>query len=238
MAKFKNIMIRILSIAFTVFVIVVLFIYSHKYNNRNISDVKLEVVAQENRLMLIDTLLMEFLSGEIDEFTGRNIKLLDHQLILDKLYRLEAVDTVYISCGVTGALLIEVIQKNPVAKVYLSKSDIKFLTDRGELIKSPYYGEELIIVSGNITDETYMLINFIEEDKFFKAITESIFIDKNKRHLLSTNYIEQPVSIGEIVDLEEKSDNLRYFLEAVGEKVEAYRELNLNYKNQIVAIKK
>ncbi|MDL2227739.1 hypothetical protein LJC30_02510 [Odoribacter sp. OttesenSCG-928-L07] len=237
MAKFKNILIKILTVIFVVFVIAAIFIFSNKYNNRKITDIQVKVISPENRLMLLDTFLLELLSDEIEELQGANVKMLDYNHIINKLHKIEAIDTVNISCGVSGLLLIEVLQKNPIARVYLSKSDIKYLTDKGGLIKSSYYGEELLVINGMVTGETNELVNFIENDKFLKAITASILIDKNKNHILSTLYVDQPIYVGEINNLQEKSDNLRYFFEAIDD-LEKYKELNLNYKNQIVAIKK
>ena len=238
MAKIKNLLIKSLAVAFVLLIGIGVVIYTNKYNNRKITDIQLTVNAPENRLMLIDSMLLKSINNEANGLVGSNLKGLNHKPIVEKLSIMEAVDTVYISCGVSGILMIEVIQKTPVAKVLLSQSEVRYLTDNGELIKSKYYGEELISINGNTCKNTHQLVSFIEKDKFFKAITQSITIDKNNRHLLATNYTKQAVDVGEIINLKEKSDNLRYFFEAIGDNIDKYKEFNLNYKNQIVAIKK
>ena len=80
------------------------------------------------------------------------------------------------------------------------------------------------------------LSEFIYNNTFWKKQIVQINIEKSK--LLMLTKLGEQLEFGKIKDVKEKFENLMLYYEKGNSQNKEYKTLNLEYKNQIVCIKK
>ena len=101
---------------------------------------------------------------------------------------------------------------------------------------------------GNINDENYAdtdlpeifsLMKEIVHDDYARICVKQVFKDKNKNYVFSLNNTNIIVIFGDVNNIKEKLHKMKHFFERMqgNPELDNYKEINLNYKNQVVCTK-
>ncbi|XCI75799.1 MAG: cell division protein FtsQ [Flavobacteriales bacterium] len=143
-----------------------------------------------------------------------------------------------------GMLNVIVRQQEPVLRI---KDGIKsyYLTKEGQLMPlSPTYATEVILAEGPFSKEDrkklISLISYINIDKLLKNQIIGIRKVASNSFNLITQINHYIIAFGSLMDLDVKFGKLKAFYEQYLDKIETnqYKMIYLQYKNQIVAIKR
>ncbi|MCK9302267.1 MAG: hypothetical protein PHU62_02875 [Bacteroidales bacterium] len=251
MNKFSIVILKIISAIFIVAVIALVVISSKEYRDKTILNVNVAVKCDENRRMLNDSTVKLYLQDVIVPIIGTKVKDFSDSTLLGKIRKIESVENTVINCDLNGNMIITITQKLPIAKIYTGKNkSYKYLTANADVITSAeYYGTRLfdfydsdnILLQSNkdeITKEVSEIVQQMWEDAFLSVITDKIIITKDKQISLKSFFGNQEIIIGNITDLDDKSNNLKLFYEAVeDDELAMYKIIDLRFNNQIVATK-
>jgi cell division protein FtsQ len=166
---------------------------------------------------------------------------------------------------INGELVIKAIQRNPVVRV-INKENISFYIGKEGVLMpvSRKVQARMIIASGNIEyspdfdtitnihnkdldtnknilvlRDLYTLVTFINNDRFWEAQTQQIYLTKNNEFELVPLVGNHIIQFGGIDRYEEKFRNLEatYKKGFPAKGWNRYNEIDLKYKNQVVCRK-
>ncbi|HEX2968434.1 MAG TPA: hypothetical protein VHO46_04955 [Bacteroidales bacterium] len=163
---------------------------------------------------------------------------------------------VYIA--VDGTIHVYADQRNPVMRVIPNDGGDFFVDEDGVLVrKRNLYNPRLHIVEGNITitkkmldgisildttiknsilKDIYYLVKYIDDDDFWSAQIDQIYVDGNNEIDLIPRVGNNMIHIGTTENLDAKLRNLRAFYDKVLPETgwNKYSLINIEYKDQIV----
>jgi cell division protein FtsQ len=167
---------------------------------------------------------------------------------------------VYIT--IDGIMHVYVDQRNPVMRVMPENGGDYFVDEEGVVVRRRnLYSPRLHIVSGNVNissamlngvsvldtsiknsilKDIYHLINYINDDNFWSAQIDQIYVDGNDEIDLIPRVGNQLVHLGTAENFEGKLRNLEVFYDKVLPEVgwNKYSLINLEFKDQIVCKKR
>ena len=145
----------------------------------------------------------------------------------------------------SGIIKLEVEQKMPILRVISTKGNF-YVDNKGTLMPvSNRYVAHVPIASGYVEKELaitelYNFALFLQQDKFWNAQVEQIYIHPDGDVELIPRVGNFRIVLGMFDGYKEKLDNLKLFYDKVVPKMgwEKYSIINLKYKNQIVCTKR
>lgn len=145
----------------------------------------------------------------------------------------------------SGIIKLEVEQKMPILRVISTKGNF-YVDNKGTLMPvSNRYVAHVPIASGYVEKELaitelYNFALFLQQDKFWNAQVEQIYIHSDGDVELIPRVGNFRIVLGMFDGYKEKLDNLKLFYDKVVPKMgwEKYSIINLKYKNQIVCTKR
>ncbi len=152
--------------------------------------------------------------------------------------------------GQKGILQLEISQHKPVARIARSKAADAYITEDGLIIPtSNSYTSRVIIVSGKYAEkmiaqgglmndipELMDLLEFINEDEFWKAQITEIELQSKTDIRLYQQVGRQVIELGAATDLEEKFEKIDVFYKEILPRKgwNAYNRVSVKFKDQIV----
>ena len=137
-------------------------------------------------------------------------------------------------------VFITLTQRKPIVRIQEDKKGYYLDEDGLKMPLSNIFTSRMLLVTGEIHSvnnvELFELLEFIYNNTFWKKQIVQINIDKSK--LLMLTKLGEQLEFGQIKDVKEKFDNLMLYYEKGNSQNKEYKTLNLEYKNQIVCIKK
>jgi cell division protein FtsQ len=195
------------------------------------------------------------------DFLGESIKKINTRKIEEYLIQYPYILSAQAYKDVRGILHVEVIQRRPVVKIYLANRQVVFLDKEGYLLPfSRRYPVHLLVASGNIslpggiaryktvedlpTDhplrDIYDMALFIEQDPFWDAQIEQIWVDAGGEYRLTPRVGSHAILLGDANGIEEKFKKLyalyTHALNRLG--WNRYSQINLKFKKQIVCTRR
>ena len=144
-----------------------------------------------------------------------------------------------------GRLLVEVKQREPIVRVINDKDDFYMDQDGVKIPANSRFTAKVMVVNGHldakyVRKELLPLINYIDEDEFWKAQIGQLYINKDREIIMSPLIGDQLIEFGDANDYKNKFRNLKALYEqAFPEKGwNYYSKINLKYTNQVVCTKK
>lgn len=144
-----------------------------------------------------------------------------------------------------GLLAVKVKHRIPVLRV-MSEDGSYYLDKNG--IKVPVstkYAANVLVATGRISQDfaaenLLPFIGYLNHDEFWKAQIQQVYVSKNKDLILTPLVGNFSVNLGPSEGYEEKLENLKAFYEQVLAKNNwnTYSNINVKYKNQVIATKK
>lgn len=148
-----------------------------------------------------------------------------------------------------GKMRVDVLQKNPIYRVFNNKGVSYYVSEKGESIPiSSKFTPRLIVATGNLSNQEgeaihqdlLKIVEFVQEDEFWEALIGQIEVAENGDYLLYPKIDEHRINLGNTERLEEKFKLLQIFYQEALKSVnwKLYKEINLKFKGQIICIKK
>ena len=180
-------------------------------------------------------------------------------LLVEKIVsHIPVVNRVYSYITINGKLVIEVEQRNPLVRLINNNLQQFIIYENGKIM--PLYRNfvaHTLIANGNIEisssilqknnlndsskniiSDIYKIANYINNDAFWKAQIEQLYVNSNEDILLIPRIGNHIIIIGDASDIELKFQKLKAFYRTLNEiGWNKYKTINLKYKNQIVCKK-
>jgi cell division protein FtsQ len=145
------------------------------------------------------------------------------------------------STGKGGRIIIKIEQEKPVLRVMTENGGYYMNQDGKTMPLSSTHTSNVIVITGNATqkmvdNELLPFIDYINSDKFWKALFQQIHIHQNGEFLLVPRVGDHRIEFGTTENMEKKLRNLKLvytkgFNNGAWDK---YRTVTLKYNNQVV----
>ena len=145
---------------------------------------------------------------------------------------------------VGNKLFVNVKQKEPVARIITNDSIFYLDKNSNFMSLSKLHSADVPIIFGfnQFSDLDYLtkISLMIRDDKFLNQNITQIIINDNQEINLKLSGLNTFIELGHNNKLEKKIQNLKAFYNRAVRKndLEKYKEVNLQFENQVVAVKK
>lgn len=229
---------------------------TQKYQTRTCQDLVLNIKNANDFPLINEATIEQILADNNFRVRGQIIEDIPVDQIESKITSLSHVRFSKVFANIDGNLVVEMVQKTPIARVFNKNGDSFYLDENGKRMDlSTLYSARLLSITsdqilgfisvaeteGNIEIERLVeLIQFVNSDPFWKSQLVQVHIDKNKEIELTPRVGNHKILIGNASDLRAKFEKLWAFYQSCNESGNwtAYKTLNLKYKDQIVCTKK
>ena len=150
---------------------------------------------------------------------------------------------------VKGNVLVRVMQRKPIARIYHHQIKDKYISENGELLPTnaqftarvPIVELNGLTWEDNLNESSYgkqvlELLSFIEQDEFWKAQIAHLIIHSDGEIEMIPQLSKQRVFFGMPEDIETKFEKLMLFYKKIlpAKGWNAYDKVNLKIKDQII----
>ncbi|HZH72968.1 MAG TPA: hypothetical protein VFD91_10790 [Mariniphaga sp.] len=149
------------------------------------------------------------------------------------------------SSSYKGIIGVRVKHREPVVRI-VSGNGKYYLDKWGEKIPvSSVYTARVLVVTGNFSEEyakreLLPFVIFLNENPFWEAQIEQVHVDSLGEVFLTPLVGDQTIEFGSLKNYQVKMRNLKAFYEQVmaQNNWDNYKEINLKYRNQVIAKKR
>ncbi len=193
--------------------------------------------------------LMTFNNSEVVEgaiYADLNVRELENRVKTSRY-----VKDAEIFRDLTGNMLVNVMLRRPVARIIENNGPGAYIAEDGIIMPvSEKFSSRVLLVSGAIDntlsnldningqefEQLFALINYINDNKFWKAQIAQIEVQENKEVKLLPQVTKQDIEFGDINDIENKFYRLDIFYKEILPRKgwNSYSRVNVKYKNQII----
>ena len=230
---------KILLVFVFLFSIGVLYASNYFNNNRLIQDI--EVVIQPNSSFYIST---DSIKNSIKRYIYTTKDSISITKIEDELDKNTFVEKSQVYTMVGHKLFVNVKQKEPVARIITNDSIFYLDKNSNFMSLSKLHSADVPIIFGfnQFSDLDYLtkISLMIRDDKFLNQNITQIIINENQQINLKLSGLNTFIELGYNNKLEKKIQNLKAFYNRAIRKndIENYKKVNLQFENQVVAVKK
>jgi len=223
--------------------------------------IRIEIEKNAEQNLINENDIKQIILSEYKNIIGSPVDDVNLGLLERKIEMLPSVKNADVYKSIDGILGVKIEQRNPILRIFPEENKGFYIDDEGELmplsetgtirvltangnIKDIYDGGIVKINSDTLISETlkdlYMLAKFINEDKFFKAQFQQIYVNSKTEFELIPTFGNQIVILGDIYDYKKKLQHLKMFYTEYlrHHEWEKYKTINLKYKKQIVCEKR
>ena len=149
---------------------------------------------------------------------------------------------IYTDANITldEVMLVNIVECQPIMRVYFKDGRSVFLDVDGNDYPSKYgYSAHLLIGSGNITRDdlpnVFKVMKSVLNNSYSNCCVKQVYFD-GRNYELVLNNVDLKVILGDGNDVDEKLQNMQYFLEKMqgSPELQNYSKLNFNFENQVV----
>lgn len=206
--------------------------------------------------------LLNLAYGNSIKIAGKPVKEVPVSAIENRINVLRELKKAEVYTTVDGMVHIFVEQRNPVMRVMPDNGGDYFVDEDGVVMRRRnLYNPRLHIVEGNVDisnamlngvsvldtsiknsvlKDIYPLVTYINDDNFWSALIDQIYVDRNNEIDLITRTGNQQIHLGTPENYEGKLRKLEAFYDKVLPEVgwNKYSLINLEFKDQIVCKKR
>ena len=204
--------------------------------------IEIEITAPTDLQLLDEAMIQDSIQRWFEGgLTALRLEQIDLQELEDRISAISAVDAAEVSTQPNGVLKVEVDQRLPIVRIYSTETTSFYLDYRAKRIGSDSYLPARVPIATGITTDSmikkvYTLAAYVQENAFAEALVEQIFVTDAQELAILPKLYPHEVVIGEPKDLEQKFYLLENFYKygLSKEGWDAYKRINLTFKNQIV----
>ena len=230
---------KILLVFVFLFSIGILYASNYFNNNRLIEDI--DVVIQPNSSFYIST---DSVKNSIKKYIYTSKDSISITKIEDELDKNTFVEKSQVYTAVGHKLFVNIKQKEPVARIITNDSIFYLDKNSSFMSLSKLHSADVPIIFGfnQFSDLDYLtkISLMIRDDRFLNQNITQIIINDNQEINLKLSGLNTFIELGHNNKLEKKIQNLKAFYNRAIRKndIEKYKEVNLQFENQVVAVKK
>ncbi|MDX1628321.1 MAG: cell division protein FtsQ [Fulvivirga sp.] len=214
------------------------------------NDILIRIENQHDNYFVDDHDIINKMTAEGDHvLIGTHFDELNFKEIEGRIDEEPFIRNVEVYRDLKGTLLVNVVLRRPYARIMTDGVDKYLAMDGTFLPKSEKYNTRTIVLSGaffenhnqgNLTEvesSLYEILNFIYNDKFWKAQIAQIDIDEDLNMTIYPQVTKQVVEFGTPDNYRDKFKKLKIFYKKVLPQKgwNTYERVNLQYKDQIIA---
>lgn len=255
---------KLLSILLLVFTLTALlalsvyFVYDHFHNG--LKDVNLSIVRNDENGFVDYEKMHNSVVNICDTVNNKQLFMIPLDSVVNMLEANPWIVNVDAEINLKSVLDIEITECQPIMRVYNTKGKSVYLDSDGNVFPTNNSHVKRLLVGsgyvnfpvnklGNVADEEYSdtdlpemygLLKAVLADEYSRNCVKQIYKDNKKNYIFSLNFTDIIVIFGEINDIEEKLAKMQIFFNKMhgNPELENYKEINLNFRNQVVCTKK
>jgi cell division protein FtsQ len=197
---------------------------------------------------------------------GQSIGNVDFERIEREIKRYSYVADAQAYMTLEGVIEVDVIQRQPILRIFNQKGESFYLDGRGTLMPlNPAFSARVLVATGSIPESfskkacyladsvkrkdslecrsvmnnLYKVATYITKDKFLKAQIEQIYVEPNGEFELIPRVGDHTIILGDADNLEDKFERLLVFYRQGLSKTgwHRYNIINIKFKDQVVCSK-
>jgi cell division protein FtsQ len=251
---------KILLIIPVLYLIIIPVYLASSTNSRPCGGIVIDISDSSDYHFVTKKQLLNLAYGNSDRIIGKPVKDISVLEIENRIKMLKELKKAEVYMTIDGTIHVYVEQRNPVMRVMPDNGGDYFIDEDGVVVrKRNLYNPRLHIVEGNVNissamlngvsvldtnikilKDIYNLVNYINDDKFWSAQIDQIYVDGNDEIDLIARVGNQLIHLGTAENYEGKLRNLEAFYDKVLPIVgwNKYSLINLEFKDQIVCKKR
>lgn len=250
--------IKIMIIIPLLYLIIIPVYLASSVNSERCGGVSIDLMDSSDYHFITKRHLLNLVYGSTGKILGKTVNEVSVSDIEGKIKELRELKDAEVYVAIDGTVHIYADQRNPVMRVVPDGGGDYFIDEDGVVVrKRNLYNPRLHVVGGNITitramldgvsvldtsiknsilKDIYYLVEYIDDDDFWSAQIDQIFVDNNDEIDLIPRVGNQLIHLGTTENFEGKLRNLAAFYDKVLPEVgwNKYSVINLEYKDQIV----
>ncbi len=209
--------------------------------------------------------ILNLIQAQGTHWIGQYISQINTQQIESLVYKHPAIKEARVYKTITGCVNIEVLQRQPLLRIINRYGDTYYIDEDGKAMPwSNHFTARVLVANGNIGNrfdfskyrginilndsissyhilkDLYELAVFIQDNKFWRAYFEQVYVEDDGNFELIPRVGGHLIIFGKTENMEEKFSNLKqlYALGLPNEGWNKYSVINLKFRNQVVCTKK
>lgn len=231
-------------------------------NSRRCKGISIDIKDSSDYHFVTKQQLLNLVYGNTGKIIGKTVKELSASEIENKINGLRELKEAEVYITIDGTIHVYANQRDPVMRVMPDGGGDFFVDEDGVVVrKRNLYTPRLHVVGGNVNisaamlngvsvldtsiknsilKDIYYLVEYINDDSFWSAQIDQIYVDNDDQIDLIPRVGNQVIHLGTTENLEGKLRNLMAFYDKVLPEVgwNKYSVINLEYKDQIVCKKR
>lgn len=253
---------KILLIIPVLYLIIIPFYLASVTNAKPCRAIKIDIHDSTDYHFVTEKQIWNLVYGNTGKVLGRPVKNVPISEIENKIKVLRELKEAEVYIAIDGTIHVYANQRDPIMRVMPDNGGDYFIDEEGVVIrKRNLYTPRMHIVSGNVNisssmlngvsvldtsiknsilTDIYFLVDYINNDSFWSAQIDQIFVDHNDEINLIPRVGNQLIHLGTTENFKGKLRNLEAFYDQVLPEVgwNEYSSINLEFKDQIVCKKK
>lgn len=255
---------RILGIAL---LIVLLGFVASEQGKSTVTGLNIKLDNKEEYTFITQNEILEVVQAG-EDLVGMPFSDIDLPLLERKVRNMPEVLSAEVYRDLHGSLNIDVVQRKPLVRIFTRQGDSYYIDELGYFMPlSEYYTARVPVASGNIhitypvgtsmghikaimdndsiakrsmIDDVFILCKRLQEDEFWRAQTEQIFVNKDRELELIPKLGDHVILLGDASDLDKKLRKLMAMYKGgfATKGWDKYKTINLKFENQIVCTRK
>jgi cell division protein FtsQ len=249
---------KILLIIPVLYIIIIPAFLVSSANSRLCMGISIDIKDSSDYHFVTKRQLLNLVYASTGKIIGKQVKDVSVSEIESKINGLRELKEAEVYITIDGTIHVYANQRDPVMRVIPDGGGDFFVDDDGVVVrKRNLYTPRLHVVEGNVNissamlngvsvldtsiknsilKDIFYLVQYINEDSFWSAQIDQIFVDNNDQIDLIPRVGNQVIHIGTTENIEGKLRNLAAFYDKVLPEVgwNKYSVINLEYKDQIV----
>lgn len=220
-----------------------------EYENEICHDVIVKINNQYNNYFIDEHDVLAMMTNEgTDVMVGRTFSDITLKTIENRIKNEAYIKKGDVYKDLKGNLMVSVNLRRPIARVVSEAGLDQYVAEDGVFLPiSKKFTSRVVLVSGLDTKEhksinelnagVFEMINFINEDPFWKAQIAQIDLATNNELILYPQVTKQYVEFGTVENMKTKFKRLKVFYKDIlpQQGWNKYKRINLKYKDQIIA---
>lgn len=216
------------------------------FRNTNQDELCKEVVVKiypsEEIYFVTRSRVIQLLNDSLNQSpVGKPLNRIDLNYLERKLNKSPNVDKANVYTHIDGRIVAEVWQKIPIIRVQKDGDYAFYIDAKGETFPtSSNYTARVMVATGRIDSSVvkklYTLALFVQENAFWKAQIEQIFVTEQKDIILIPKIGDCQLVLGDVDRLEQKLNDLKVFMQKGFTELgwHKYKSVSVKYKDILV----
>ncbi len=223
-----------------------------KHNAKNVNQVVINIEQQYDNFFVDKGDINKLISNNnAINVMGIAMENIDLKGIEERIKTNKFVESADVYKDLKGSLIVNISQRRPIARVIRNTGPDGYISEKGVILPtSEKFTARVVLISGKNVDKLLIkdfeqinseesilhVVQFIDNDPFWKAQIAQIELDDNNELILHPQVGKQEIIFGSPVDYQQKFKKLKVFFKQILPQKgwNKYEKVNIKYNNQIV----